>query len=107
MRTLYSVVFAAGVILAGSCSAGDAAAAPAATDGAPAPAVTTPAPETPGNWEKFKEGVMQAGGAVAAGAKDTAEKTSDAVVRGAEKTGDFFSESYQDAKRYIHEKTKE
>lgn len=120
MRASFFALCLCGILLAASCPAGDATTvAPdtaAAAEAVPTPATitpgeTVPTPEEaqaePGNWERFKRGMKQAGDAVTSGAKSAAEKTGETVVRGAEKTGEFFSESYQDAKRYLHEKTEE
>lgn len=109
MRKTILAIFTVGIFLTGICLAGDAAPDQEKTAPTPeqasAPDEPANAAEEPGNWEKFKEGVKQAGGAAAASTKDAAGKTADAVVRGAEKTGSFFSETYDDAKRYLHEKT--
>lgn len=45
------------------------------------------------NWQRFKEGARQAGGAAWEGTKNVARKT-----------GDFLDEKYDEAKDYIQEK---
>ena len=95
MRVPLIVACLSAMLAAGTCLAGE-------SDIAPPPAT---APKEQSNWERFKEGAKQAGGAVASGAKNAAGKTADAVVHGAKKTGEFFSDGYQDVKEYVHEKT--
>lgn len=48
------------------------------------------------NWVKFREGMKQAGSAAWEGTKNVAEKT-----------GDYVSEKYDEAKDYVHEKQAE
>ncbi|MDR3078327.1 MAG: hypothetical protein LBV15_06160 [Planctomycetota bacterium] len=62
---------------------------------------TARAGEEAGNWNKFKEGVKQAGEAVAKGAKNAGRS----VASGARKTGEFIADGYEDAKEYVQEKT--
>lgn len=57
------------------------------------------------NWERFKEGAKQAGGAAWDGTKNVAGKTGHAVETGARKTGEFFSEGYEEVKDFVKEKT--
>ena len=106
MRTISAAFFLAGILAAGACLAGepDARQPPVAevTDPEDSP---DPEPQELSNWQKFKQGAKQAGGAVASGTRNVAGKTAGAVSHGAKKTGEFFSEGYQDAKEYIHEKT--
>lgn len=57
------------------------------------------------NWERFKQGAKEAGGAAWDGTKNVAGKAGHAVGTGARKTGEFFSEGYEEVKEYVEEKT--
>ena len=129
MRTTLIALFLTGILVSGACLAGehhdvpphaamevdivspydpyDAVDDVSSYDAAAVPEYVYPAPtdQEPSNWEIFKSDSKQLGGAVASGTRNAAEKTADAVVYGARKTGQFFSSGYQSAKKYIHEKT--
>lgn len=57
--------------------------------------------EEANNWGKFKEGVRQAGGAVADGARAAGKS----VAGGAGKAGGVMAKGYGDVKEYVREKT--
>lgn len=74
--------------------------------------VEEPAPaQEESQWERFKAGAKEAGGAVAEGTKrtarkvgDGAEKAGDAIVRGSKKAGHAIADGYEDVKDYVKEK---
>lgn len=55
-------------------------------------------------WERFKFGAKEAGGAIAEGTRRTAGKAGDAVVRGSKKAGRAIADGYEDVKDYVTEK---
>lgn len=63
------------------------------------------------NWQKFKRGAKEAGGAAWSGTKNVAgnvaegaHKAGGAVATGAKKTGAFIAEGYEEVKEHVVEK---
>lgn len=65
--------------------------------GEPEPPLLDPAVvEQESQWERFKSGAREAGGAIATGTKKTAKKAGHAIAEGYEESKDYIKEKLDD-----------